>query len=293
MRPRRDARVGGSGQAARESGHRELPDRAPAPGGNAMKFAVVVFPGSNCDHDAYHAAKHVLGQHDRVRLAQGHVAARRRRRHPARRVLVRRLPAHRRHRALLAGDGGRAALRAEGGPVLGICNGFQILLEAGLLPGALLRNAGQVPLRARRPARRADRHAVHRGLHAGTGAAHADRARRGQLLRRRRTCSTARGEPPGRLPLRHAAGEVTAEANPNGSLNNIAGICNAGRNVVGLMPHPERACEQLLGSEDGRCSSRCSRSCRTVRRCARDGWRRHRRALPRAMSAWRIAHARA
>ena len=108
----RDARRRGRRQAARESGDRELSHRdrrtPSAGGGAAMKFAVVVFPGSNCDHDAYHAAKHVLGQEARVRLAQGDVARGRRRRDPAGRVLARRLPAHRRDRALLAGhDGGR------------------------------------------------------------------------------------------------------------------------------------------------------------------------------------------
>ena len=92
---------------------------APASARPAMKFAVVVFPGSNCDHDAYHAAKHVLGQQARVRLAQGDVARRRRRRDPARRVLARRLPAHRRHRAVLAGHGGG---RRRSPPPAGRCS---------------------------------------------------------------------------------------------------------------------------------------------------------------------------
>ena len=106
-----------------------------------MKFAIVVFPGSNCDHDAYHAAKHVLGQEAEFVWHKETSLEGRRRRDPARRLLARRLPAHRRDRAVLADHGAPSRTFARsGGPVLGICNGFQILLEAGLLPGAMLRN---------------------------------------------------------------------------------------------------------------------------------------------------------
>ena len=110
-RRRREAGGRSRRPRARQSGDRKLPDRARRAGGagGQMTFAVVVFPGSNCDHDAYHAAKHVLGQQARVRLAQGDVARRRRRRDSARRVLARRLPAHRRHRPVFAGHGGRHA----------------------------------------------------------------------------------------------------------------------------------------------------------------------------------------
>ena len=109
----------------------------------SMKFAVVVFPGSNCDHDAYHAAKHVLGAGRRVRLAQGHRVSRA----PTSVILpggfshgdYLRTGAIARFSPVMRGG---ASVRRAGGPVLGICNGFQILLEAGLLPGAMLRNAG-------------------------------------------------------------------------------------------------------------------------------------------------------
>ena len=149
------------------------------------------------------------------------------------------------------------AFADAGGPLIGICNGFQVLLEAGLLPGAMLRNTDLYSLRVRARARRADRHAVHQPLRAGTGPRDSDRARRGQLLR-----GAGRGaelERNRQVIFRYVTptGEVTKEANPNGSRRNIAGICNAARNVVGLMPHPERACESPLGSADGRsCSIR-------------------------------------
>ena len=158
-----------------------------------MKFAIVVFPGSNCDHDAYHAAKHVLGQEAEFVWHKETSLSGRRRRDPARRLLARRLPAHRRHRALLAGDGrGRGRSPQRGGPVLGICNGFQILLEAGLLPGAMLRN------------RDLKFHCEHVHVRveqtdtpftalcaAGQVLQHSDRARRRQLLRRAATCCDA------------------------------------------------------------------------------------------------------
>jgi phosphoribosylformylglycinamidine synthase len=145
------------------------------------------------------------------------------------------------------------AFAARGGPVLGICNGFQILLEAGLLPGAMLRNRG-LKFRCEHVYIRVEQ--VDTPF---TVACH-----RGQLLR----IPIAHGEgnyfaPPddiARLEQNRqvifryttAAGDVTAEANPNGSVASIAGICNEQRNVVGLMPHPERACEAALGSGDGR-----------------------------------------
>jgi phosphoribosylformylglycinamidine synthase len=141
---------------------------------------------------------------------------------------------------------------AGGGLVLGICNGFQILTEAGLLPGALMRNAGlkyickQVHLR------------VETADSPFTGA-----LRNGEVLQipighmeGNYFCAPDELralEAEDRIAFRYAtpAGEVTAEANPNGSLSNIAGILNAGRNVLGMMPHPDRSSEQLLGSSDG------------------------------------------
>ena len=217
-----------------------------------MKFAVVVFPGSNCDHDAYHAAKHVLGQdaafvwHKDTSLAGADAVI---------------LPGGFAH-----GDYLRTGAIARfspimpailefaraGGPVLGICNGFQVLLEAGLLPGAMLRN---------RDVRFHCEQVIVRVEHADTP--FTLRASKGQRLR----LPVAHGEgnyyaapevvrdleAARRVIFRYcdARGEVTDAANPNGSVNNIAGICSEGRNVVGLMPHPERACETPLGSADG------------------------------------------
>ena len=194
-----------------------------------MKFAVVVFPGSNSDRDAWYAASHVLGAAGRARLAQGHRPGRRRRRDPARRLRARRLPAHRRDRALLADHGGGARFAERGGPVLGICNGFQVLLEAGLLPGAMVRNRErQVRLRARAVRVEQTDTPFTARLRGRAGAAPADRARRGQLLRRPRTCSRRSRRTPGDLPLhRRRRRSRPTKANPNGSVNNIAGICNA------------------------------------------------------------------
>jgi phosphoribosylformylglycinamidine synthase len=218
-----------------------------------MTFAIVVFPGSNCDHDAYHAARHVLGQdarfvwHKDTSLGGADVVV---------------LPGGFSH-----GDYLRTGAIARfspimtavrefadaGGPVLGICNGFQILLECGLLPGAMLRNR-DLKFHCETVGVRVDR----------TDTPFTGRAREGQVLH----LPIAHGEgnyfaPPdtlaaleasGRVIFRYAndAGETTDAANPNGSLHNIAGICNESRNVVGVMPHPERACEGVLGSADGR-----------------------------------------
>jgi phosphoribosylformylglycinamidine synthase len=217
-----------------------------------MKFAIVVFPGSNCDHDAYHAAKHVLGQeaifvwHKETSLSGADVVI---------------LPGGFSHGDYLR-TGAIArfspimesvrAFAAEGGPVLGICNGFQVLLEAGLLPGAMLRNEG-LKFRCEHVHVRVEQ----------VDTPFTSRCRPGQVLR----IPIAHGEgnyfadpetiaqleATGRIVFRYttADGEVDPAANPNGSRNGIAGICNERRNVVGLMPHPERACEPVLGSGDG------------------------------------------
>jgi phosphoribosylformylglycinamidine synthase len=218
-----------------------------------MTFAIVVFPGSNCDHDAYHAAKHVLGQravfvwHKETSLADADVVV---------------LPGgfshgdYLRTGAIARFSPVMAAVRefAEaGGPVLGICNGFQILLECGLLPGAMLRNR-DLTFHCEMVGVRVER----------TDTPFTALATPGQVLQ----LPIAHGEgsyfaPPetldqldaeGRVVFRYAdaAGRLTEAANPNGSLRAIAGICNEARNVVGLMPHPERACERVLGSDDGR-----------------------------------------
>lgn len=217
-----------------------------------MKFAVVVFPGSNCDHDAYHAAHHVLGQdaafvwHKETSLAGADVVI---------------LPGGFSHGDYLrTGAIARfspimatvAQFARDGGPVLGICNGFQILLEAGMLPGAMLRN------------RDLKFHCEHVGVRVEqTDTPFTARAAAGQVLR----LPVAHGEgnyyagpevimtleESHRVIFRYCdpAGRATESANPNGALNNIAGICNEARTVVGLMPHPERACESALGSADG------------------------------------------
>ncbi len=218
-----------------------------------MKVGVLVFPGSNCDHDAYHVVKHVLGQeavfvwHRETQL-------------PAVDALI--VPGGFSYGDYLrTGAIARFApvMRAvvefagRGAPVLGICNGFQILQEAGLLPGAMLRNqhveflSQDVHLRVER-----DDTAFTAGL------------RPGEVL----TMPIAHGEgnfylPEDELDRLEQAGQVVFRyvrrdgrldpaANVNGSCRAIAGVCNAGRNVVGLMPHPERAAERELGSADGR-----------------------------------------
>ena len=217
-----------------------------------MKFGIVVFPGSNCDHDAYHATKHVLGQdaeflwHKDTTLGGSD-------------VLI--LPG-----GLSYGDYLRTgaiarfspimrevqSFAARGGPVLGICNGFQILLEAGLIPGAMLRNRSVKFVCAH----------VHIRVEQ-TDTPFTCGARKGQVLRipiahgEGNYFATpevlARLEANRQVVFRYttAQGEVTDEANPNGSIAGIAGLCNEARNVVGMMPHPERACESILGSADG------------------------------------------
>ena len=217
-----------------------------------MKFGVVVFPGSNCDHDAFYAIGNVLEKpvefiwHRSQDLANCDAII---------------LPG-----GFAYGDYLRTGAIARfspvmkavekfargGGMVLGICNGFQILLEAGLLPGAMMRNSGlrficrQVYIRAEQ-----------------TDTPFTNVAAQGQILR---------------IPIAHSDGNYScdeetlasleknrevifryttpdgsddAAGNPNGSMNNIAGICNRERNIAGLMPHPERAVESALGSSDG------------------------------------------
>ena len=218
-----------------------------------MKFAVVEFPGSNCDHDAYHATKHVLGQHAEfvwhkdADLGGADVVV---------------LPGgfsygdYLRTGAIARFSPVMARVREfadAGGPVIGICNGFQVLLEAGLLEGALLRNRDlkflceHVHVRIER-----------------TDTPFTAGATAGQVLRvpiahgegnfHASPETVAALETNRQVIFRYCAedGELSDTSNPNGSTSAIAGICNAGRNVVGLMPHPERACESMLGSTDGR-----------------------------------------
>jgi phosphoribosylformylglycinamidine synthase subunit PurQ / glutaminase len=218
-----------------------------------MKIGVVVFPGSNCDHDAYYALKNDIGV-EAVYLFH--------KEHDLQNVDAVVLPG-----GFSYGDYLRCGAIARfspimnevigfarsGGPVIGICNGFQVLTEAGLLPGALLRN---------RDLRFISRHIHIKAVNTAT-----------------RFTSTIDPEAVLRIPIAHGEGNyhadpdvlaelqandqivfqycdergnVTPEANPNGSQLNIAGIVNREGNVLGMMPHPERACSGALGSVDGR-----------------------------------------
>lgn len=208
-----------------------------------MKFGVIVFPGSNCDHDAWYAINHRLGQkaefiwHDSDRLGDVDAVV---------------LPGgfaygdYLRCGAIAKFSPVMGAVRrfaGEGGLVLGICNGFQILVEAGMLPGALIRNRGlrfvcrEVRLRTET-----------------TNSPFTSEARKGQILR----TPVAHGEG------RYFADERTLDElesedrvafryldNPNGSARDIAAVLSRERNVMGMMPHPERASEALMGSSDG------------------------------------------
>ena len=217
-----------------------------------MKFGVVVFPGSNCDHDAFYAISEVLHQpvefiwHQSEDLANSDAVI---------------LPGGFAH-----GDYLRTGAIARfspvmkpvekfaksGGLVLGICNGFQILLEAGLLPGAMMRNVGL---------RYICRHVHIRVENTATPFTHA--AKKGQILKipiahneGNYTCdpeTLAQLQKNDQIVFRYTTpdGSDDAAGNPNGSMDNIAGICNRERNVAGLMPHPERAVESALDSADG------------------------------------------
>jgi len=218
-----------------------------------MKVGVVVFPGSNCDHDTQRVFGDVLGQDARFLWhkdadLQGAEA-----------IVIPggfsygdylRTGAIARFSPVMASV---KAFAEKGGRVLGICNGFQILQEAGMLDGAMLRNQHVKFLSQRVHIKvEAVNTVATRGLQAGEvlamPIAHGD----GNLYLDDE--SLARVEAEGRVVFRYcdAAGQVTEEANVNGSRNSIAGICNAGRNVVALMPHPERASEPILGSDQGR-----------------------------------------
>src|SRR5690606_36708226 len=240
--------------AARESGDGRLsgePRGLRGGRGHGMKVAVVTFPGSNCDRDVYKA----------IQLVGGEPTFRWHREHDLSGADLVVLPG-----GFSYGDYLRAgaiarfspvmedvvAFARRGGPVLGICNGFQILCEAGLLPGALMRN------RTLRFERRPTRIRVERADTIFT-----DGYEEGQVLRipiahgegnfRADEDTLARLEGEGRVVFRYVdrAGEATDRANPNGSANNIAGVLNETGNVLGMMPHPERAVEDLLGSTDG------------------------------------------
>jgi phosphoribosylformylglycinamidine synthase subunit PurQ / glutaminase len=217
------------------------------------KAGVVVFPGSNCDHDTYHVLKHVLGQEARFVWHKDHDLS-------GLDAVV--LPGgfsygdYLRTGAIARFSPVMQAVKefaSAGGPVLGICNGFQILQEAGLLPGAMLRNrtvqflSQPVHVRVERDDTIATA-GLERGavltmpIAHGEGNFYVDEAEAAGLERE------------GRVVFRYVTrdGRATEEANVNGSTHAIAGIANAAGNVVGLMPHPERAAEPELGSADGR-----------------------------------------
>jgi phosphoribosylformylglycinamidine synthase I len=218
-----------------------------------MRVGVVVFPGSNSDHDAYHVLKHVCGQQarfvwhkdsdlsglDAVVLPGGFAYGD----YLRTGAIARFSPVMR-----AVGD-----FAGRGGPVLGICNGFQILQEAGLLPGAMLRNRGakflSQPVHVR--VERGDTPAT-AGLPAGTVLTMPIAHGEGNFYLPEDELDRLEGE--GRVVFRYTtrSGQIDDAANANGSARAIAGVCNRARNVVGLMPHPERASEAELGSADGR-----------------------------------------
>ncbi|MBE9504800.1 MAG: phosphoribosylformylglycinamidine synthase subunit PurQ [Proteobacteria bacterium] len=219
-----------------------------------MKFGVIVFPGSNCDHDCYHVAKHVMGQETDYIWHKGR-------------------PSLESYDCVIIpggfsyGDYLRPGAIARyspitdeikkyaegGGLVIGICNGFQILIETGLLPGVLMRNrslkficedvylkveSSDTPFTSEYSADEVVKIPI--AHHDGNYFADMDTLKKlkqnNQIIFRYST----------------ADGETSVEANPNGSLLNIAGICNEKRNVLGMMPHPERCAEGILGNEDGK-----------------------------------------
>ncbi len=218
-----------------------------------MNFAVVQFPGSNCDQDCVHVLRNVFGHSTRLlwhkETSLGDTDA----------VFI---PG-----GFSYGDYLRTGSIARfspvmqtvkefadnGGHVLGICNGFQILCEAGLLPGALIRNRSlqfrceHVWLKpVTRDSSFTNQIPVEKLLHIPI--AHGE----GNYFCDAKTLEDIEANGQILFQYANADGEITGDANPNGSLRNIAGICNAAGNVAGMMPHPERASEGALGSDDGR-----------------------------------------
>lgn len=218
-----------------------------------MKFGIIVFPGSNCDHDCYHAVKHVMGQeaeyiwHKETRLVGFDCII---------------LPG-----GFSYGDYLRTGAIArfspvmnevihfanKGGSVIGICNGFQILTEAGLLPGVLMRNRS-LKFICRNVYVKIENNqtmftnAYEKNQILNIPIAHAD----GNYFADKDVIKKL--EDNNQIIFRYSThdGRVTEDVNPNGSVNNIAAIINEKGNVFGAMPHPERVCESILGGEDGR-----------------------------------------
>ncbi|HEV2960700.1 MAG TPA: phosphoribosylformylglycinamidine synthase subunit PurQ [Candidatus Angelobacter sp.] len=217
-----------------------------------MKFGIIIFPGSNCDQDSYHAAITATGQQATMLWHESHDLEN------CDAIIVPggfaygdylRTGAIARFAPIM---GEVEKFAASDGLVIGICNGFQILCEAGLLPGALMRNAGlkyvckQVHLRVENvttPFTNACRQGEVLQIPVG----HME----GNYYCDPQTLKALQQQ--NRIVFRYSTpeGHITAEANPNGSLDNIAAICSPGRNVLGMMPHPDRSSESLLGSADG------------------------------------------
>jgi phosphoribosylformylglycinamidine synthase I len=222
-----------------------------------MKFCVIVFPGSNCDDDMVHVLGEVMGQevvkvwHKNTALPEGFG--------PEDCVV---LPG-----GFSYGDYVRAgaiaqfspvmqavkAHAARGGYVFGVCNGFQILCESGLLPGVLLRNGGQKFICKNvwvKPV--SDQSPLTENLNIGQALkipiAHAE----GRYFADEKTLDELERNNQVLFKYCDETGNETEQSNPNGASRNIAGICNAGRNVFGMMPHPERASEEVLGNTDGK-----------------------------------------
>lgn len=210
-----------------------------------MKFGVVVFPGSNCDRDMYDALADELGQDVSMLWHKDRDLSKFNKED----CII--LPG-----GFSYGDYLRCGAIARfspmmqsviefanaGGKVLGVCNGFQILCEAQLLPGALLRNGNQQFVCKNVFLTNASERIYKIPIAHGEGRYHADEKTLDQL------------EANGQVIFYYCdeEGNITPDANPNGAIRNIAGICNASRNVFGMMPHPERACSGILGNTDGR-----------------------------------------
>jgi len=217
-----------------------------------MRWAVIQFPGSNCDQDAFHVLKNILAQevdyiwHKEASLKDADAVV---------------LPGgfsygdYLRCGAIARFSPIMPAIKeaaAQGKTVLGICNGFQILCEAGLLPGVLVRNTSlhfrceTISVRVEHPASRFTREyttgqVLQLPIAHGEGHYVADKATLDSLFVHQQVLFT----------YSDTQGRTTPESNPNGSQRHIAGICNRTGNVLGLMPHPERASEKILGSDDG------------------------------------------
>jgi len=217
-----------------------------------MKFGVIVFPGSNCDHDCYHAIVTATGQQATFLWHESHDLEN------CDAIIVPggfaygdylRTGAIARFAPIMQEV---ARFAASGGLVIGLCNGFQILCEAGMLPGALMRNAGlkyvckQVHLRVEN-ADTPFTNTCRKGEVLQIPVGHME----GNYYCDSQTLALLKQQD--QIILRYCTpdGQITPEANPNGSLENIAGICNEGKNVLGMMPHPDRSSETLLGSSDG------------------------------------------